>query len=120
MILLVCGGRDFSDKEFIYNCLDSVKGKIDLIIEGGANGADRIAREWAVSKGIHFATVEALWGVYSNKAGPLRNKAMLMLKPDACVAFLGGTGTKSMVNLCNASSIKVWEPRQSQGRGKKL
>ena len=116
MILLVCGGRDYSDKDFVYKCLDNVKGKIDLIIEGGASGADRIARDWALSKGIHFATVEALWGSYSRRAGPLRNKAMLMLKPDACVAFEGGYGTRSMVNLCHASGIKVWSPRIYQGK----
>ena len=80
-----------------------------MVIEGGARGADRLARLWARARGIHVATVDALWDYYDNGAGPIRNQAMLQLRPDVVVAFPGGTGTADMVKRAKAAGIQVIE-----------
>ncbi len=80
-----------------------------MVIEGGARGADRLCRLWCREKGIHVATVEALWDFYDNGAGPIRNSAMLQLKPDIVLAFPGGNGTKDMVKKAKAAGLTVIE-----------
>lgn len=110
MILLVCGGREYDDKARVYDALDRVHAKhgVDLVIEGDGTGADRLAGLWAMERGIHTAKVAALWGKHGRSAGPKRNRAMRLLKPDAVVAFPGGRGTADMVNVATEAGIPVW------------
>jgi SLOG family YspA-like protein len=102
---IVCGGREYADGALVKETLDPLG--ITLLIEGGANGADSLAREWARARGTHTARVDALWEFHGKAAGPLRNTAMLLLNPDLVVAFPGGSGTESMVKLAEASGVKV-------------
>lgn len=111
-IILVCGGRDYTDAQHLAFSLDALRAQPDfeitMVVEGGANGADTLARQWAESRGIHCAEVKALWGFHGKRAGYLRNDAMLILKPVYCVAFPGGKGTDMMVRLCAGAAITVW------------
>lgn len=107
MNLLVCGGRNYNGS---VECLNELLPNVDILIEGGALGADRSARVWAQSNGIHVATVDALWKHYDKGAGFKRNQAMLMLKVDYCVAFPGNNGTKMMIDLCKNNNVTVWTP----------
>lgn len=122
MKLLVCGGRDFRDEEFVWLCLDKVHAKtpISLIIEGGCRtddkvtnltyGADYFAHTWAIDRGITCVTVPAKWKKHGNAAGPIRNGEMLKeWKPDGVAAFPGGRGTADMMNQASAAGVKVWE-----------
>lgn len=105
MIVLVCGGRDFSNADAVSRAFSTTC--TSVVIEGGARGADTLARNEAVRRGIHVATVPALWDKYGKSAGYKRNAAMLDLKPDLCVAFPGGKGTAMMVKLCQDAGIPV-------------
>lgn len=109
--LLVCGGRDYSDRETLFHRLDSIHGQrpIHIIIEGGASGSDALARSWARSRGVHVATVAALWDRRGRGAGPQRNSAMLSLGPDGVLAFPGGRGTANMVQQAKDAGVKVVE-----------
>ena len=113
MIILVCGGRDFHDLELLDATLTRVHLHSDtpirLLIEGDCRGADRMARGWALTKGIHYATIPALWYFYGTSAGPKRNAVMLELPVDAGVAFPGGRGTADMVRKLKAKNIPVIE-----------
>jgi len=111
VIVLVCGGRDyFGDIDEAMNLLHS-QFPIELVIHGDAKGADRRGGMWAKNKGIHYAAVPALWDILGRKeAGPKRNSAMLLLKPQYCVAFPGGSGTADMIQKCEAVGIPVWRP----------
>lgn len=117
MKLLVCGGRDFKDTAFIFATLDKVHERkpVSIVIQGGADGADAIAKAWAKTRNIHHAQVDAIWrpnGVLDRGAGPKRNRAMLLLAPDAVVAFPGGAGTADMVKAARAAKVRiVWEPK---------
>lgn len=105
MIVLVTGGRKYAGD---VTCLDMID--IDILTHGNADGADKRAATHCKLNGIHTAAVDALWHEYGNGAGYKRNAAMLLLKPDYCVKFPGGSGTQSMVDLCNANNIPIWEP----------
>ncbi len=100
MRILVCGGRYNADALTVARYLDPYRTQAPLVIQGGANGADYLAKQWAVRSGVHYAEVPALWDTHGRKAGPLRNQAMLALKPDVCIAFPGGRGTDNMISLC--------------------
>lgn len=105
MRVLVCGGREYQGD---VSCLAHLP--IDVLIHGGCRGADLQAAAWAKSRGIHRARVDALWDYYGKSAGFRRNEAMLLLQPEYCVAFPGGKGTQSMIDLCLRASLPVWRP----------
>lgn len=113
MRLLACGGRTFADRDFVFATLDRVHAKqpITLLIEGGANGADSLARLWAITRKVPYQTVRADWERYGKMAGFIRNQAMLDdWKPEGCIAFPGGRGTADMVAKARAAGVTVWEP----------
>jgi len=110
MILLICGGRFFNDYEALCAAMRELPFVPEIIIEGGAKGADSLARSWASSNGVHWAEVPALWTNYYKAAGGLRNSAMLLLKPDYCLAMPGNSGTADMVAKCKDNNITVWGP----------
>lgn len=99
MKVLVCGGRDFADKQAVFVALDSLHGiySFDTLIQGGARGADWLAGEWANSRRVKNVVVFADWDAHGRAAGPIRNKQMLDMAPDVIVAFPGGVGTANMV-----------------------
>lgn len=104
MKLLVCGGRGYNDRAAFDAAMDRLPFTPTLIIEGDALGTDRMAREWAKARGIHFATVPALWYCYENAAGGKRNTAMLILKPDYCLAMLARV-TKTQTDQREAMTL---------------
>lgn len=109
MIVLVCGGRDYSDNEKVFNTLFKIHfdRKIDLVIQGGATGADNFAKQWANHIGIHNAEIKAIWGFHGRSAGPKRNYAMSLLNIDLLVAFPGGNGTKNMIKICEENNVEI-------------
>lgn len=114
-VILVCGGRDYEDivrLEFAMDAWLRKHPELQVLIHGGARGADKLAGGWAKKRGIHVAVVEAQWETKGrHAAGPLRNEAMLWLRPDAVIAFPGGNGTADMVRRAEAEQIPVWRPR---------
>lgn len=113
MIFLVCGGRDFDDKRGLEDALDRLHAKVNVtkIISGAANGADRMATNWAWTRGIAWQEFPADWDNHGKAAGPIRNQQMLDEgKPDGVVAFPGGKGTADMIKRAYAAGVTVWEP----------
>jgi hypothetical protein len=111
--LLVCGGRDFDDAAFLFRILDDLhrEHRFREFMQGGARGADALAKEWAMTKGdLKCFEIKADWKKYGPAAGPIRNQQMLEWGPDLVVAFAGGTGTAGMVALARAAGVPVIEP----------
>ncbi len=115
MIFIVCGGRDYHNRQMVYRGLDHYHAKygISLIVEGGAEGADKAARLWAIKNHVPFETVEADWNdidvpgavvrthndgtMYNAAAGGMRNQQMIDdYTPDGLIYFPGGSGTENM------------------------
>ena len=109
--VLVCGGRSYNDKRRVFEELDTIDAtsRINLLIEGGASGADSLARDWAQARRRPVLTCYADWVSLGPKAGPIRNKEMLEWNPDYVVAFPGGIGTANMVKLAKEAGINVME-----------
>lgn len=108
--VLVCGGRDYHDREFLFLQLSTLheEDKIEKIINGGAPGADTLSTLWAARTGVQFSIYRADWHRHGMAAGPIRNQRMLDDgKPNLVVAFPGGTGTADMVRKARAANVKV-------------
>lgn len=110
--VLVCGGRNYGDKDRVFAVLDTYHNEagIDVLIEGGARGADQLASRWAVNRGVDGECYEADWENHGSFAGPMRNTRMLNEgKPDLVIAFPGGRGTADMVKKARRAGVQVVE-----------
>jgi hypothetical protein len=109
--VLVCGGRNYDDWEPLFAVLDALLGQNDLvIIQGGAPGADGIARMWSRSRKCECLNFPADWRKQGRAAGPIRNHRMLAEgKPDLVLAAPGGRGTADMVRQARAAGLEVRE-----------
>jgi len=101
MRILICGSRKWTDAEHIAKRVSELPHPA-VGIQGGAAGADTIAMIAACRRGLHVATVKALWETYRKSAGPRRNSAMLDLEPHLVIAFsvhTFGTPTGGTANV---------------------
>ena len=118
MRVLVCGGRNYDDWAYIVRVLDRVHARqpITQLIEGGATGADELARRWAQARGIEVATFLADRVRYQDRAGPIRNAQMLREgRPELVVAFKGGRVTAHMVTIASAALVPVLKTWRLEG-----
>ncbi len=103
--LLVSGGRDFDRRGDAFAVLDDLHRvyRFCLVIEGGARGADALARAWAAQRLIPNKTFKADWSQLGNRAGPIRNQLMLAQgQPDIVASFPGGIGTADLLTRAHA------------------
>lgn len=112
MRVLVCGGRDFRDRLSVVQQLDAIK--LDCrhdcltIIQGGATGADELARDWCYARCIPYLNYPANWHRDGRAAGPIRNQRMIDNEsPNLVVAFPGGRGTDDMIRRAEMAGIQV-------------
>lgn len=113
MRVLVCGGRAYADGENVFKVLDSLAPT--EICQGGALGADFLAKSWAKIRGVPCSEFKADWNSYGRAAGPIRNELMIdSFKPDLVVAFKGGNGTRGMLGLARKRGVEIIEPCKSR------
>lgn len=110
--ILVCGGRKYNNYAFIRNTLNKLleeRNIVDpIIVHGRANGADALARVWAMEREFRDRGYPAKWSKDHTRAGPIRNEQMLSEeKIDLVVSFPGGSGTAHMVNLARSLNIEI-------------
>jgi hypothetical protein len=111
-IAIVCGGRDYTDADRIKQVMQDAHLRlgVSIFVQGGCpTGADYLAKQWCAGTSIHCAQVDAKWKTEGKSAGPKRNSAMLLFKPDYVIAFPGGTGTADMVRKAKAAGVTVLE-----------
>lgn len=126
MKVVVTGGRDFKDRDFVYATLNHInradrhgplfpppfpQSRLTHVIHGGAKGADTLAGEWARENGIQEVVCIANWGKFDKPAGAIRNSWMLdLLDPfvDCLVLFPGGKGTQNCVTRAVELGLKVY------------
>lgn len=119
MRLLVCGDRDWQDLPLVYAALaqivelEKARGKpLEVVIHGGARGADLLAGAAADSLGVPQEVYPALWAVQGRAAGVLRNQRMLdEARPTFVVAFhddiVHSRGTADMIRRAKAAGLGV-------------
>lgn len=124
MRVLVCGGRHFSNRDFVFKKLNEIAG-ITCIIHGAASGADTLGALWAKNtEGVSHIPYKADWDnidvkgavikyhkdgrAYNVIAGHMRNQKMIDEgSPDLVLAFPGGSGTADMINRAKKANIPV-------------
>lgn len=113
--VLVCGDRNWKDRDYIFERLDEMVPLwgISEVIEGCARGADRIAEEWALSRKMWLYHFPAKWDEFGKAAGAIRNRQMLTEgTPDLVIAFHPylqlSKGTKDMVEIARAANIETF------------
>jgi len=109
MFLIVCGGRDVSDRDWVWRVLDGIHRKhgITRMIEGGQRkwccdrreyiGADWFAKCWREARGVDGESYLADWGAFGRGAGPRRNSTMAATESTHCLGFGGNSGTSDML-----------------------
>lgn len=112
--VLVCGGRNYSDKmklgRTLYDFHMSAKGPITKLVHGAASGADSLAGAWAEGRNIEQCIYPANWIEHGRSAGPKRNALMLREEAvDVVIAFPGGRGTDDMKARARRQKIEVVE-----------
>lgn len=116
--ILVTGGRDYADQAMLFGALDmeAEERQIYTIIQGGADGADRLARLWCHSRQCRYENYPADWRKHGKAAGPLRNQQMIDEgRPTKVFAFPGGRGTADMVRRAKAAGVPVYSFAQREG-----
>jgi hypothetical protein len=126
MRVLVCGGREYNDRNAVFGALNEINKvtPIDCLIHGDCPGAeasgwvsaDRLAGRWGhMTKGVTVVTESAKWGEHGRAAGPIRNALMIeRYTPDMVIAFPGGTGTADCVRRAIDAGIKVIQIQQKK------
>ena len=110
MDVIVTGGRDYKDAEKMNEVLRLFD--FNLLIHGGATGADYMAGRFCLMNGIECKEVPADWQEYGKAAGPIRNALMLDTYKNAIViAFPGGRGTANCVKQALERNMTVLEVR---------
>jgi ribA/ribD-fused uncharacterized protein len=117
MRLLVSGGRDFDDVDFIVKHMNRLHKSriITSVVYGTARGVDTICGFWAYElEGVEPIPVPAEWhdqnGNFDRGAGHKRNQRMLdEFRPDALFAFPGGKGTADMVRRATKVLPEIWQ-----------
>src|SRR5262245_3643242 len=129
MRAVVTGGRHYGNWPVVRAALDALlieaMGELE-IAEGGATGADALARRWCRENGIEPRTYRARWRdvardrvvvrydrhgrPYNAAAGAVRNAEMLRhFRPDLVIALTGGAGTADCKRTAGALGIAVRE-----------
>lgn len=116
VIVLVCGDRNYWDKDAISYHLSKLHkgldGPIERVIHGAARGADTLAGDWGRDNHVPVSSYPAEWVRYGRGAGPVRNKMMLERgKPNLVVAFHDdierSKGTAHMLRLAKKAGVST-------------
>lgn len=129
MIVVVTGGRNYSNRDLVRSTLDDLlEEHMDIIVvHGGCNckehepniGADFFADEWAKEKEIECVPFFADWWRFGQNGGPIRNKQMIETaqrtgREVMMVAFPGGSGTTNAKSVALKHGLELLEIDDSQ------
>lgn len=98
--VLIYGSRGWTDSNAIRNVILKLT-KDDVVIHGGAGGADSIAGRWAQACGIPVEVYPADWRKYGRAAGPIRNQQMIDEgKPTEAYGFRMKGASRGTDDMC--------------------
>lgn len=114
MRILICGDRNYTNYQFIYEYLAGCSlCKADTVIHGDCRGADRLGGIAGEALGAKIEACPAQWAKYGKSAGPIRNAKMLSDgNPDIVLAFHEdiekSRGTKHMMTIARKAGVPVY------------
>ena len=108
--IIIAGGRDFTDYDFLKKTLDNVIQVDDFeVVSGACRGVDTLGERYAQEKGLGMPKIfEADWDQYGRGAGPIRNEEMARYA-DGLVAFWDGEsrGTANMIKIAKRYGLEI-------------
>jgi len=117
MIVGVTGGRDYDDGDHVIERLEPYAEVGNVLVCGGADGADWLSLvEWVDRFQLPAVVDPAPWNRAGKPAGMMRNMRMakgLTLAPyatlplDVLVAFPGGRGTANMIRESRKLGVEI-------------
>lgn len=116
MRILICGDRHWWKERPIREVLSWFDPQNDVLIHGGAAGADSmsgyVAQKEFNWKEENIVVYPAEWTKFGKRAGPIRNRQMITEgKPDIVFAFhsniLLSKGTRDMMKACCYADVPV-------------
>lgn len=109
--IAIVGSRSFTNynavEDFVLPRL-SIE-EIDLVVSGGANGADYLGKLFAMRNRLPFREIRADWREYGKRAGFLRN-IEIVNAVDMVFAFWNGDskGTKHTIDRAHENDIPCY------------
>jgi hypothetical protein len=102
MKVAVVGSRNFTDYDLMKKVLDNIK--IDIIISGGALGADYLAEQYAKENNLEMIIHKPNWHKHGKAAGYIRN-VDIVNDAEMVIAFWDGKsrGTHHTINITRKS-----------------
>lgn len=108
--VLVFGGRDFHDADAMEKALRRHLQANDVVVHGGARGADALAGDIAGRVMGHEVEVHpADWHKHGKSAGPIRNQEMLDSGVDYAIGLPGGRGSADMAGRLKKAGVPLVE-----------
>ena len=111
MKVLICGGRDYDDRERVRDVIMALDVENAEIVHGAARGADYLAGSIASEYNYQVTEFPADWDTHGRSAGPIRNQQMLDYlfedpdEPRLLIAFPGGKGTIDMITKAKRAEV---------------
>lgn len=122
--LLIAGSRTFDDRETFNRVTEEIidgDEKFTVIVEGGAAGADMMAREYAETHGMKVEEFRPDWKQFGRAAGPKRNDLMVKFikeRNGVALYFWDGEskGTKQCIESARRKGVPVTIWNTAEGR----
>lgn len=121
MRIIVTGSRDWNSISDVFRLIEAmaqIYNPVELTIVHGAcpTGADKMAHQWVeVAKNIMPYTIieeahPASWKEFGRAAGPIRNREMVEMGADICLAFIrnNSKGASMTAKIAEEAGIKVY------------
>jgi aspartate aminotransferase-like enzyme len=113
--ILVSGSRYYKNYRKILSFLTRMKQKHSevIVVEGGARGADTLARKACEKLNIKCKEYNANWEKYGRAAGPIRNQQMLDDNDDIEIVAIfheelnKSKGTKDMLKRARKANKEI-------------
>lgn len=101
--IIITGSRYLRDTTRLFNALAEHVMPGDIIVHGGAPGADTLAQQWADAADVATDVFKADWQHLGKAAGPRRNIAMLTAY-HGCLLLAFPLGQSSGTRQCIAAA----------------
>lgn len=109
MKVAIIGSRNFDDYDLLTKTLNDFS--IDLIVSGGAKGADALAERYALLNNIETLIFKPEYKLY-NRGAPLKRNLQIIDASDFVIAFWDGKsrGTKHAIDYALSQNKQVINP----------
>jgi len=121
MKILVCGSRNITDFQTVFEAISDSQFDVTEIISGGAKGIDSLAEKYAEQTATLIQVFKSDWNKFGKRAGLIRNTQMV----DACDAVIAvwdgkskGTDLRLITRKNIISRFLLKKFRQSQKKSK--